>query len=354
MSVVFSYQDGIEPLNRFVDGIGTPPYSAAAVFAPRRPLRREAALPGCAPPPIAPSSAASRTTSISPGLSTQAIEAYRKGGFAQLVLEGKREYVENYNLGTSVLAGPRPREIPADRRRDQDAPHRPCRLPPRRRRRRASAPKTTRRPPAGTGCSCSPSRRTRKPRRSISASPTCCTRAVSSRRPWTNTSVRPMPIRWAPDSAKAGYAALVAYQKQEPLLPEAERAAWKLRVDRVRREVRADLPRTSRRRRRADARHRRSLQGKEPAARHRSGRAAAGAQSAGDGRAAAHRHERDRPGAVRPRRIRRRPSRPGLQARALAAGDPALQKSLTEQLSVAVYRQAEAKRAAGDAAGAVE
>jgi hypothetical protein len=32
-----------------------------------------------------------------------------------------------------------------------------------------------------------------------------------------------------PDSSRAGYAALSAYQKQEPLLPEAERAAWHLR-----------------------------------------------------------------------------------------------------------------------------
>ena len=34
----------------------------------------------------------------SPGLSMQAIEAYRKGGFNQLVLDGKREYVEHYRF----------------------------------------------------------------------------------------------------------------------------------------------------------------------------------------------------------------------------------------------------------------
>jgi tetratricopeptide (TPR) repeat protein len=42
---------------------------------------------------------------FSPGLSQQAIEAYRKGGFTQLVLEGKREYVALYNYGTTFWDG---------------------------------------------------------------------------------------------------------------------------------------------------------------------------------------------------------------------------------------------------------
>ncbi len=42
------------------------------------------------------------------------------------------------------------------------------------------------------------------------------------------------------------------------------------------------------------------------------------------------------------------------EARTLAAGDKELTRTLTEQLSVAVYRQAEARRAAGDDAGAVD
>jgi cellulose synthase operon protein C len=42
---------------------------------------------------------------FSPGLSQQAIEAYRKGGFTELVLEGKREYVALYNYGTTFWSG---------------------------------------------------------------------------------------------------------------------------------------------------------------------------------------------------------------------------------------------------------
>jgi tetratricopeptide (TPR) repeat protein len=41
----------------------------------------------------------------SPGLSMQAIEAYRKGGFTELVLDGKREYVALYNYGTTFWQG---------------------------------------------------------------------------------------------------------------------------------------------------------------------------------------------------------------------------------------------------------
>ena len=35
----------------------------------------------------------------------QAIEAYRKGGFSQLVLDGKHEYVERYNFGSPFWQG---------------------------------------------------------------------------------------------------------------------------------------------------------------------------------------------------------------------------------------------------------
>ncbi|MEO8018421.1 MAG: tetratricopeptide repeat protein, partial [Pseudomonadota bacterium] len=42
---------------------------------------------------------------FSPGLSMQAIDAYRKGGFTELVLEGKREYVALYNYGTPFWSG---------------------------------------------------------------------------------------------------------------------------------------------------------------------------------------------------------------------------------------------------------
>jgi tetratricopeptide (TPR) repeat protein len=40
-----------------------------------------------------------------PNLAMMGIEAYRKGGFTQLVLDGKHEYVERYNFGTAFWQG---------------------------------------------------------------------------------------------------------------------------------------------------------------------------------------------------------------------------------------------------------
>ncbi len=47
-----------------------------------------------------------------PLLQMQAIEAYKKGGFAQLVLDGKKEFVERYRLGSPFWAGRTPEQFP--------------------------------------------------------------------------------------------------------------------------------------------------------------------------------------------------------------------------------------------------
>lgn len=47
-----------------------------------------------------------------PLLQMQAIEAYRKGGFAQLVLDGKKEFVERYRLGSPFWAARTPAQYP--------------------------------------------------------------------------------------------------------------------------------------------------------------------------------------------------------------------------------------------------
>ena len=48
----------------------------------------------------------------SPILQAQAIGAYKRGGFASLVLDGKREYVERYGFGSSFWAQRRPADAP--------------------------------------------------------------------------------------------------------------------------------------------------------------------------------------------------------------------------------------------------
>jgi TolA-binding protein len=54
-----------------------------------------------------------RNNEKAPLLEMQAIEAYGKGGFPQLVLQGKKEFVENYSFGTPYWQGRTPQGEPA-------------------------------------------------------------------------------------------------------------------------------------------------------------------------------------------------------------------------------------------------
>jgi cellulose synthase operon protein C len=53
-----------------------------------------------------------RNNEKAPLLEMQAIEAYQKGGFPQLVLQGKKEFVENYSFGTAYWQGREPKNEP--------------------------------------------------------------------------------------------------------------------------------------------------------------------------------------------------------------------------------------------------
>jgi tetratricopeptide (TPR) repeat protein len=53
-----------------------------------------------------------RNNEKAPLLEMQAIEAYQKGGFPQLVLQGKKEFVENYSFGTAFWQGRDPKSEP--------------------------------------------------------------------------------------------------------------------------------------------------------------------------------------------------------------------------------------------------
>jgi len=83
-----------------------------------------------------------------PQLQMQAIEAYAKGGFPQLVLQGKKEFVENYGYGTAYWQGRTPQGEPvvvselATNLKDLAtySMHRPS---------ATRAPRTIRRPPNG-------------------------------------------------------------------------------------------------------------------------------------------------------------------------------------------------------------
>jgi tetratricopeptide (TPR) repeat protein len=111
LSIGFSYLDGQETLDAFVSSRGDIPYAfmlyselgdlyvakqrytdaadSYRAFVEREPNHERAPL-----------------------LQMQAIEAYRTGGFAKLVLEGKKEFVERYRLGSPFWSGREPAQYP--------------------------------------------------------------------------------------------------------------------------------------------------------------------------------------------------------------------------------------------------
>ena len=99
MSITFSYTDGATTLDQFVTKQGEQPYSyllysrLGDLYVDKQRFQDAAAA-------YRAYVARDPNTDEAPNLAMQAIEAYRKGGFSQLVLDGKHEFVERYNFGS--------------------------------------------------------------------------------------------------------------------------------------------------------------------------------------------------------------------------------------------------------------
>ena len=97
MSITFSYVDGAATLDAFMQKHGDRPYSyllysrLGDLYVDKQRYQDAAAT-------YRAYVARDPNSDYAPNLAMQAIEAYRKGGFSQLVLDGKREYVERYNF----------------------------------------------------------------------------------------------------------------------------------------------------------------------------------------------------------------------------------------------------------------
>jgi tetratricopeptide (TPR) repeat protein len=105
MAVTFSYDDdSVAAIDRFLSGHGNPAY-APIVYSRLGDLYVEKERFQDAAAVYRAFATREPNSEFSPGLSQQAIEAYRKGGFTDLVLEGKREYVALYNYGTTFWQG---------------------------------------------------------------------------------------------------------------------------------------------------------------------------------------------------------------------------------------------------------
>jgi tetratricopeptide (TPR) repeat protein len=105
MAVTFSYDDdSVGAVEKFLASRGNPPY-APVVYSRLGDLYVEKERFQDAASVYRAYATREPNSEFSPGLSMQAIDAYRKGGFTELVLEGKREYVALYNYGTPFWAG---------------------------------------------------------------------------------------------------------------------------------------------------------------------------------------------------------------------------------------------------------
>jgi TolA-binding protein len=116
MSITFSYLDGPKSIDDFVrrrtpSGHPPRPYSYL-LYARLGDLYIEKERYTDAADSYRAFVTQDRNNENAPLLEMQAIEAYAKGGFPQLVLQGKKEFVENYSFGTAYWQGRDPKKEP--------------------------------------------------------------------------------------------------------------------------------------------------------------------------------------------------------------------------------------------------
>ena len=109
MSITFSYLEGPKTIDEFVKHHTPPgrparPYSYL-LYARLGDLYMEKERYTDAADSYRAFVTQDRNNEKAPLLEMQAIEAYSKGGFPQLVLQGKKEFVENYSFGTPFWQG---------------------------------------------------------------------------------------------------------------------------------------------------------------------------------------------------------------------------------------------------------
>jgi tetratricopeptide (TPR) repeat protein len=111
MSITFSYLDGPKTVGDFVKHRKPRPYSYL-LYARLGDLYMEKERFTDAADSYRAFVSQDRNNEKAPLLEMQAIEAYQKGGFPQLVLQGKKEFVENYSFGTAYWQGREARNEP--------------------------------------------------------------------------------------------------------------------------------------------------------------------------------------------------------------------------------------------------
>jgi cellulose synthase operon protein C len=111
MSITFSYLDGPKTIDEFVGHRKPRPYNYL-LYSRLGDLYIEKERYTDAADSYRAFVSRDRNNEKAPLLEMQAIEAYAKGGFPQLVLQGKKEFVENYSFGTAYWQGRTPTSEP--------------------------------------------------------------------------------------------------------------------------------------------------------------------------------------------------------------------------------------------------
>ncbi len=111
MSITYSYLDGPKTIDEFIKRHKPRPY-AYLMYARLGDLYMEKERWTDAADSYRAFVSQDRNNEKAPLLEMQAIEAYSKGGFPQLVLQGKREFVQNYSFGTPYWQGRDPKNEP--------------------------------------------------------------------------------------------------------------------------------------------------------------------------------------------------------------------------------------------------
>jgi cellulose synthase operon protein C len=111
MSITFSYLDGVQSIDAYLKAHGDTPYeyllySRLGDLYVQKQRYQDAANAYRA------FVARDASSDFAPNLAMQAIDAYKKGGFTQLVLDGKHEYVQRYNFSAPFWQGRKRADYP--------------------------------------------------------------------------------------------------------------------------------------------------------------------------------------------------------------------------------------------------
>ena len=324
LSIGFSYLDGPESVSKYFGKHGARPYSFI-VYTNLGDLYLEQERYQDAADAYHAFVELDPYHAKAPLLQVEVIEAFKKGGFADLVLDGKENFVETYGPGSPYwqrFTFEQQPEVVAHLKSnvtDLAAYH------------HSQAQKThdaasTRPPRAGTGLTCSRSPTTRTPRETNFLLAEVLYESGNYRDAAVEYERTAYAYPFHAHAGEAGYAALLAYAKQEERLEGAAKAQWHRAAHRERAAVRRHVSDARAGRARADRRGREALRARRLRARARRRAGRGRAHAAGRADAAAHGVDGARALGVRPEGLRRRRDRVRAPEHADAGERPAARR----------------------------